>query len=77
MMSVSLFIMITAIKTTTRQSMTNVHNYMCSLLQAKKHLIDLINRFIRERIILAGEAISKTYAKSKIHDGDVILTYAW
>ncbi|KAK3751992.1 hypothetical protein QZH41_010973, partial [Actinostola sp. cb2023] len=44
--------------------------------EAKKELIGAINRFIHERIILADEAISKTFAKSKIHDGDVILTYA-
>eukprot|EP00128_Syssomonas_multiformis_P017887 Colp12_sorted_trinity150504_noHs@21402 len=38
-------------------------------------LITKVDKFILERISLAGEAISK-YACSKIKDGDVILTYA-
>ena len=46
-------------------------------LQAKERLLDCIERFLKERIILPGEAISKTYANTKINNGDVILTYAW
>ncbi|XP_032228224.1 translation initiation factor eIF-2B subunit delta isoform X1 [Nematostella vectensis] len=44
--------------------------------QAKRSLIVKIKNFIRERVYLAGEAISKTYARTKINNGDVILTYA-
>ena len=44
--------------------------------QAKKDLISSLGNFIKEKILLAGEAISKTYARKKINDGDVILTYA-
>ncbi|XP_073245771.1 translation initiation factor eIF2B subunit delta-like isoform X1 [Porites lutea] len=44
--------------------------------QAKGNLIKSIDKFIQERIILAGVAISETYARTKINDGDVILTYA-
>lgn len=36
---------------------------------------DSIDRFINERILVAGELIAK-HGNSKIHDGDVILTYA-
>ena len=46
-------------------------------LQAKRCLVDSIDKFIQERIILAGVAISETYARTKINDDDVILTYAW
>ena len=45
--------------------------------QAKRNLIQSIDKFIQERIVLAGVAISETYARTKINDGDVILTYAW
>lgn len=44
--------------------------------QAKRCLVDSIDKFIQERIILAGVAISETYARTKINDDDVILTYA-
>eukprot|EP00112_Aurelia_sp_Birch-Aquarium-sp1_P017934 Seg421.3 transcript_id=Seg421.3/GoldUCD/mRNA.D3Y31 product="Translation initiation factor eIF-2B subunit delta" protein_id=Seg421.3/GoldUCD/D3Y31 len=44
--------------------------------QAKDSLLEYIDTFINERIILPGEAISKTYALTKINDGDVILTYS-
>lgn len=44
--------------------------------QAKRNLIQSIDKFIQERIVLAGVAISETYARTKINDGDVILTYA-
>lgn len=43
--------------------------------QAKTKLGDAIDTYIREQISLAGEAISNTI-KSKISNGDVILTYA-
>ena len=45
--------------------------------QAKRNLIQSIDKFIQEKIVLAGVAISETYARTKINDGDVILTYAW
>jgi len=45
--------------------------------QAKRSLIQSIDKFIQEKIVLAGVAISETYARTKINDGDVILTYAW
>ena len=48
-----------------------------SIRQAKNNLIQSIDKFIQERIVLAGVAISETYARTKINDGDVILTYAW
>lgn len=48
-----------------------------SFFQAKKNLVLSIDKFIQERIVLAGVAISETYARTKINDGDVILTYAW
>jgi translation initiation factor 2B subunit (eIF-2B alpha/beta/delta family) len=38
-------------------------------------MVDSIERFINERILVADEMIAK-YGNSKIHDGDVILTYA-
>ncbi|KAJ7370076.1 Eukaryotic translation initiation factor 2B, subunit 4 delta, 67kDa [Desmophyllum pertusum] len=44
--------------------------------QAKRNLSQCIDKFIQERIVLAGVAISETYARTKINDGDVILTYA-
>ncbi|KAI9136081.1 hypothetical protein BKA69DRAFT_1106346 [Paraphysoderma sedebokerense] len=42
---------------------------------AKQHLINRIDQYIRERITLADEAIISN-SMQKIHDGDVILTYA-
>ncbi|XP_019628473.1 PREDICTED: translation initiation factor eIF-2B subunit delta-like [Branchiostoma belcheri] len=45
--------------------------------EAKKQLQESIDLFIKEKILLAGEAISKTYTLSKIHDGDVILVYGF
>eukprot|EP00118_Oscarella_pearsei_P011181 m.73224 g.73224 ORF g.73224 m.73224 type:complete len:499 (+) comp35828_c0_seq9:28-1524(+) len=44
--------------------------------EAKEDLCELIDTYLREKIILAGQAISQTYAQKKIYDGDVILTYA-
>ena len=48
------------------------------LFQAKSRLLDTIDSYIKERIILSAEAISK-YVKdeAKIKDGDVILVYSW
>lgn len=43
--------------------------------EAKEHLIQLIDDFIKERIEWADKAIAE-YGVSKINDGDVILTYA-
>ncbi|XP_060556077.1 translation initiation factor eIF-2B subunit delta-like [Ruditapes philippinarum] len=43
--------------------------------EAKQQLYDVIDDFLRERIILAAQAIS-TEASSKISDGDVILVYS-
>ena len=43
--------------------------------QAKALLIQKIDSFIRDRILLAGKVIEQ-HALAKIQDGDVILTYA-
>lgn len=43
--------------------------------EAKEHLIGRIEHFIRDRIVYAAKVI-QTHAASKIHDGDVVLTYA-
>ncbi|KAL6067137.1 Translation initiation factor eIF-2B subunit delta [Balamuthia mandrillaris] len=43
--------------------------------EAKDYLIDIIDRFIEERIVIADQAIA-SYGVSKITDGDVILTFA-
>lgn len=45
-------------------------------LQAKGVLLDAIAKYVREKIVLAAEAISKS-AFEKINDGDVILVYGW
>eukprot|EP00794_Sanderia_malayensis_P011784 gene11784-13004_t len=44
--------------------------------EAKTRLIESIDSFVKERILLPAEAISKTYANAKINNGDVILTYS-
>ncbi|CAL8394113.1 unnamed protein product [Gadus morhua 'NCC'] len=46
----------------------------CKEEEAKTKLQDCIDRYIREKIVLAASAISK-YAIEKISDGDVILVY--
>lgn len=43
--------------------------------QAKEHLVDVIDTFIRDRLDLADQAIVKS-AVQNINDGDRILTYA-
>jgi len=43
--------------------------------EAKERLINLIDNFIKERIVWADKAIAE-YGVTKINDGDVILTYA-
>ena len=48
---------------------------LCSL-QAKEHLFECINSYVKEKIILAAEVISKDAIK-KINDRDVILIYTW
>ena len=58
-------------------STTIVVFYSLIITQAKKILCDAIDTYVREKIILAAEAISKTYASQKIIDGDVILIYSW
>lgn len=50
---------------------------MVFLLQAKQNLINVIENFQHERIVLAAKAISEDYAYNIIEDGDVILVYAW
>jgi len=45
-------------------------------IQAKQALVHAINNFIRERIMLAGDAISQETCSS-IRNGDVILIYSW
>ena len=42
--------------------------------QAKEHLIESIEKFYNEKIVVAGRAISE-YALNKIANGDVILVY--
>ena len=44
-------------------------------LQAKDALCGKIDNYIRDRIIIADQVIQET-AMKKIHDGDVVLTYA-
>lgn len=43
--------------------------------EAKEHLLGRIEHFIRDRIVYAAKAI-QTHAAAKIHDGDVVMTYA-
>ncbi|OQV20116.1 Translation initiation factor eIF-2B subunit delta [Hypsibius exemplaris] len=43
---------------------------------AKSKLIEQLDHYVEEKIVLAGKAISETYAAEKINDGDVILTYS-
>ncbi|ELT88129.1 hypothetical protein CAPTEDRAFT_95426, partial [Capitella teleta] len=43
--------------------------------EAKEHLYDILTSFFREKILLAGQAISHD-AIRKIQDGDVIMVYA-
>ncbi|CAH3020931.1 unnamed protein product [Porites evermanni] len=45
--------------------------------RANNNLIKSIDKFIQEKNVLAGVAISEIYARTKINEGDVILTYAW
>ncbi|GAA5828424.1 hypothetical protein JCM11251_006241 [Rhodosporidiobolus azoricus] len=47
----------------------------CDLDEAKALLLDKIDSFIRDRILLASRVIEQ-HAIEKINDGDVILTYA-
>lgn len=44
--------------------------------QAKEKLQDTIDKYLREKILLAAEAISRS-AFEKINDNDVILVYGW
>lgn len=44
--------------------------------QAKSTLLNCIECYINEKIILAAKAIAK-YSIEKINDGDVILVYGW
>ena len=46
---------------------------MC-YLQAKEHLLECIDDFIQERIILADQQITN-FAIQKIHNGNKILIY--
>lgn len=51
--------------------------YMMALSpQAKEKLQDAIDKYLREKILLAAEAISRS-AFEKINDKDVILVYGW
>jgi hypothetical protein len=43
--------------------------------EAKEHLIGRIEHFIRDRIVYAAKVIQSN-AAAKIHDGDVVMTYA-
>ena len=44
-------------------------------MQAKDEICVWIDNYIRDRIIIADQVIQET-AMRKIHDGDIILTYA-
>ncbi|XP_035756842.1 translation initiation factor eIF-2B subunit delta, partial [Egretta garzetta] len=44
--------------------------------EAKEKLQDAIDKYLREKIVLAAEAISRS-AFEKINDNDVILVYGW
>lgn len=50
-------------------------NLLINLIQAKDALCEIIDDYIRDRIIIAAQVIQETAGK-KIKDGDVILTYA-
>lgn len=43
--------------------------------EAKEHLLERINHFVRDRIVYASKII-RTQAGSKIKDGDVVMTFA-
>lgn len=43
--------------------------------EAKEHLLERIEHFVRDRIIYAARVI-QSHAASKIRDGDVVMTYA-
>jgi translation initiation factor 2B subunit (eIF-2B alpha/beta/delta family) len=63
-------------KNTYDRSLDTITNPFSRHAQAKTKLQDCIDRYIREKIVLAASAISK-YAIEKISDGDVILVYGW
>ncbi|CAH1774727.1 unnamed protein product [Owenia fusiformis] len=44
--------------------------------KAKNNLYEVIDSFIQEKVLLAGKAISQTYARDKINNNDVIVVYA-
>ncbi|GAU97921.1 hypothetical protein RvY_09141 [Ramazzottius varieornatus] len=44
--------------------------------EAKKHICDSMDHFVDEKIVIAGRAISGTFAAEKIKENDVILTYS-
>lgn len=53
-------------------------NNFIVLFQAKKKLLETIDSYIKERILLSAVAISKyVQDEAKIKDGDVILVYSW
>jgi translation initiation factor eIF-2B subunit delta len=56
-------------------TMGAVHMRIVNPLQAKAELYSKIDQYMQERIIAADVAIS-TFGLAKIHDGDVVLTYA-
>ncbi|XP_055335254.1 translation initiation factor eIF-2B subunit delta-like [Paramacrobiotus metropolitanus] len=44
--------------------------------EAKARLIEQLDHYVDEKIVLAGKAIAENYAAEKINNGDVILTYS-
>ncbi|XP_030627278.1 translation initiation factor eIF2B subunit delta isoform X1 [Chanos chanos] len=56
-----------------KKEISNISS-QCKEEEAKKELLTCIDKYIREKITLAAQAISK-YAIEKISDGDVILVY--
>ncbi|XP_067429112.1 translation initiation factor eIF-2B subunit delta isoform X2 [Thunnus thynnus] len=56
-----------------KKEISNISS-QCKEEEAKSHLLDCIERYINEKIILAAEAIARSSIE-KISDGDVILVY--
>jgi len=60
------------LKTHIQRSLQNI-----TIGNAKELLNEVIQNFVREKIVLSGVAIAETYAITKITDGDVILIFGY
>lgn len=58
------------LKTHIQRSLQNI-----TIGNAKELLNEVIQNFVREKIVLSGVAIAETYAITKITDDDVILIF--